>query len=87
MAVPMVHRDRILGVLEVLDPAPQSRSSLDELDLLVLFARQAATALRIVVDRDRAAGSRAEAGLDLDVRAAAQQLIVNLQRLMGVAPA
>jgi GAF domain-containing protein len=86
MAAPMVHRDRILGVLEVLDPVPQSRSSLGELDLLALFARQAATALRIVVDRDRGL-ARPETALDLDVRAAAQQLIVNLQRLMGVAPA
>lgn len=51
MAAPLIHGDRVLGVLEVLDPAPQARSSLPELDLLSLFARQAATALRIAADR------------------------------------
>ncbi|MEV7677851.1 MULTISPECIES: GAF domain-containing protein [unclassified Streptomyces] len=51
MAAPLIHGDRVLGVLEVLDPAPQARSSLGELDLLALFARQAATALRLADDR------------------------------------
>ncbi|PLW74182.1 GAF domain-containing protein, partial [Streptomyces sp. DJ] len=51
MAAPLIHRTRVLGVLEVLDPVPQSRSSLGELDLLALFARQAAAALRVAVDR------------------------------------
>ncbi|MGE7437879.1 GAF domain-containing protein [Kitasatospora sp. NPDC001175] len=51
MAVPLIHGDRVLGVLEVLDPAPRARASLPELDLLALFARQAAAALRIVIDR------------------------------------
>jgi GAF domain-containing protein len=83
MAAPLVHGERILGVLEVLDPAPQSRSSLNELDLLALFARQAATALRVVVDR-RAAGTRA-AGLDSDNQAAARHLVRSLQRLLETA--
>lgn len=51
LAVPLIHGDRVLGVLEVLDPAPQGRSGLTELDLLSLIARQAAAALRIVIDR------------------------------------
>ncbi|WP_181809542.1 GAF domain-containing protein, partial [Streptomyces shenzhenensis] len=34
MAAPLIHGDRVLGVLEVLDPAEQARSSLPELDLL-----------------------------------------------------
>jgi GAF domain-containing protein len=51
MAAPLVHGERILGVLEVLDPVPQSRSNLSDLDLLSLFARQAAAALRVVADR------------------------------------
>ena len=46
MAAPLIS-DEIIGVLEVLDPVPQSRSSLSELDLLALFARQAAVALRL----------------------------------------
>lgn len=46
MAAPLLSDSRVLGVLEVLDPAPQSRSSLGDLDLLALFANQAALALR-----------------------------------------
>ncbi|MFF9064298.1 GAF domain-containing protein [Streptomyces sp. NPDC014891] len=48
MAAPLVHGDRVLGVLEVLDPSQQARSSLSELDLLSLFARQAAVALHVL---------------------------------------
>ncbi|WP_328946162.1 GAF domain-containing protein [Streptomyces sp. NBC_00250] len=48
MAAPLLHGDRVLGVLEVLDPSPQARSSLSELDLLSLFARQAAVALHVL---------------------------------------
>jgi GAF domain-containing protein len=86
MAAPLVHGERILGVLEVLDPAPQSRSSLDEIDLLALFARQAAAALRVVVDRHPPGGVRREsnpgAGLDQDGRAAARHLMEKLQRML-----
>lgn len=58
MAAPLLGRGRVLGVLEVLDPAPQSRSDLGELALLALFARQAATALRVVTDhRERTAAA------------------------------
>ncbi|GLY29772.1 GAF domain-containing protein [Kineosporia sp. NBRC 101731] len=49
MAAPLVHHGRVLGVLEVLDPATDNRSALGELDLLMLFANQAAGALRMVV--------------------------------------
>ncbi|MDQ2836374.1 MAG: GAF domain-containing protein [Actinomycetota bacterium] len=51
MAAPLIYQDQVLGVLEVLDPVAQSRSDLAELDLLLLFAGQAATALRIVLDQ------------------------------------
>jgi GAF domain-containing protein len=81
MAAPLVHHDRILGVLEVLDPVPQSRCSLNELDLLALFARQAATALRIVVDRGRPAD--ADTALDGSGRTAARELLASLQRMLG----
>ncbi|MFJ9951874.1 GAF domain-containing protein [Kitasatospora sp. NPDC091207] len=56
MAAPVVHRDEILGVIQVLDPHPQSRSSLADLDLLVAFAGQAGLALHGLV-RNRAARS------------------------------
>jgi GAF domain-containing protein len=85
MAAPLMHGERILGVLEVLDPVPQSRSSLGELDLLALFARQAAAALRVVVDRHRESGGlRPAACLDLDGRATALHLVRDLQLLLEI---
>ncbi|MEV7008493.1 GAF domain-containing protein [Streptosporangium sp. NPDC051022] len=48
MAVPLIHEDEALGVLEVLDPEPWARSAIDELTVLTLFASQASVALRIV---------------------------------------
>ncbi|MFJ7949306.1 GAF domain-containing protein [Streptomyces sp. NPDC096354] len=50
MAAPLMHQDRTIGVLEVIDPAPQSRSSLNELELLGLFARQAALSLHTITE-------------------------------------
>lgn len=85
MAAPLLHHDRVLGVLEVLDASPQSRCSLSELDLLSLFARQAAVSLQIVADRRRAATpARREAQ---DSRDAALDLVANLQRLLLSTPA
>ncbi|MFG2666515.1 GAF domain-containing protein [Streptomyces sp. NPDC048387] len=51
MAAPLIRGERVLGVLEVLDPSPQARSGLPELDLLDLFARQAAVALHVLTTR------------------------------------
>ncbi|MFE2114790.1 GAF domain-containing protein [Streptomyces microflavus] len=48
MAAPLISDARVLGVLEVLDASPQARSSVRELDLLAMFARQAAAALRVI---------------------------------------
>jgi GAF domain-containing protein len=48
MAIPLICDEQPLGVLEVLDRAACGRALLDEMDLLELFARQAAAALRIV---------------------------------------
>jgi GAF domain-containing protein len=47
MAVPLSDGDQVLGALEVLDPSPAARASIAELDLLGMFATQAAIALRI----------------------------------------
>jgi GAF domain-containing protein len=82
MAAPLVYGGRVLGVIEVLDPATQSRSDLDELDLLALFARQAATALRVVVDRNPHATV-----LDSGGQAAARNLMASLQRLLETSAA
>ncbi|WP_329571570.1 GAF domain-containing protein [Kitasatospora sp. NBC_01266] len=63
MAAPLLHSSGVLGVLEVLDPTPQARSDLGELELLALFARQAATALRVVLDRRAGQGAEPAAAV------------------------
>ncbi|MFF4653560.1 GAF domain-containing protein [Streptomyces sp. NPDC001380] len=80
MAVPLLHDHQTLGVLEVLDPSPQTRSSLDELELLSMFARQAATALRLVTHH-RPAAVRA---LTADDHVTAARLLTQLQELLDV---
>src|SRR3954471_18571362 len=59
MAVPLLAEERALGVLEVLDRPQQSKFTLAEMDLLGLFANQAAIALDLL-QRAR----RARAALD-----------------------
>jgi GAF domain-containing protein len=49
MAVPLLHEERALGVLEVLDRPQKSRFSLGEMDLLGLFANQAAIAVDLLL--------------------------------------
>lgn len=48
MAVPLLHRDEVLGVLEVLDRRPDRHRPLGDMDLLGLFARHAAAALAVI---------------------------------------
>jgi GAF domain-containing protein len=59
MAVPLLHDERALGVLQVLDRPSNSRFSLSEMELLGMFATQAAVALDLL-----AAARRARAALD-----------------------
>ena len=59
MAVPLLHEERALGVLEVLDRPQEAKFSLAEMELLGLFANQAAIALDLL-QRAR----RAHAALD-----------------------
>jgi GAF domain-containing protein len=82
MAAPLTHGDRTLGVLEILDPSAQARSGLPELDLLAMFARQAAIALRIVTP-SRAGSAGAPPAMPPGRRAAATQLIRELERLLA----
>jgi GAF domain-containing protein len=65
MAVPLLHDERALGVLEVLDRPARAQFSLVEMDLLGLFANQAAIALDLL-RRAR----KAEAALDASGEAA-----------------
>jgi GAF domain-containing protein len=48
MAVPLLDDERVLGVLQVLDRPAQARFSLQEMELLGLFANQAAIALTLL---------------------------------------
>ena len=87
MAVPLLDEERVLGVLEVLDR--QSRFTLEEMELLGLFATQAAIALDLLRrarhaeaalagDDELSAVARlatALDGLDEEARPGAQQLL------------
>jgi GAF domain-containing protein len=48
MAVPLLHEDRALGVLEVLDRPQKAAFTLAEMELLGLFANEAAIALDLL---------------------------------------
>lgn len=54
MCVPLLHDERALGVLSVLDRATEERFTLTEMDLLSLFANQAAIALELLIQARRA---------------------------------
>ena len=69
MATPLLHGERALGVLEVLDRPSASRFTLAEMDLLGLFAAQASIALDLLVRARRARGALEGAG---DVSAVAR---------------
>jgi GAF domain-containing protein len=62
MAVPLLAEERALGVLEVLDRPQQSKFSLQEMDLLGLFANQAAIALDLLLRARRARAALAGGG-------------------------
>ena len=97
MAVPLLHEERALGVLEVLDRPNRSRFTLAESDLLGLFANQAAIALDLLQSgrRARAAltGASGEeavvakiasalAGLEGEERAAGLRLLTALEEVL-----
>jgi GAF domain-containing protein len=73
MAVPLVHEERALGVLSVLDRPKESRFSLAEMELLGQFGAQAAIGLEVLLRgrRARAAVEGAAEDLGLLTRVAA----------------
>jgi GAF domain-containing protein len=97
MAVPLLHEERALGVLQVLDRPSRSRFSLEEMELLGLFATQAAVALDLLASARRARAAldglgdaslvarlaAALEGLDEDRRDVAQALLRDLERLFS----
>ncbi len=56
MAVPLVNGENVLGVLQVLDRSTDRALSLGEIDLLILFADQAAIGLDLLQTARRARG-------------------------------
>jgi len=97
MAVPLLHEEEVLGVLQVLDRPQQKRFSLSEMDLLGLFANQAAIALdllgrarraRAVIEGTSALGAVARLAAALDAlpaerREAGLALLVQLDHVLG----
>jgi GAF domain-containing protein len=96
MAVPLLAEERVLGVLEVLDRPQQTKFTLAEIDLLGLFANQAAIALDLL-QRARRARAALEGGGELGAlarlaatledgdeerRAAGLELLAALERLL-----
>ena len=67
MAVPLLHDEQVLGVLEVLDRPQRSQFSLVEMDLLGLFANQASIALDLLRRARRAGIVLSDSGPGADV--------------------
>jgi GAF domain-containing protein len=80
MAVPLLHEEDAVGVLNVLDRPQEARFSLEEMDLLGLFANQAAISLDLL-RRARRAKAVLEDG-DVDA-AALTRLASRLDALEG----
>ena len=98
MSVPLLYEDNVLGVLNVLDRPQRSKFSLQEMDLLGLFASQAAIALDLLIHAREAAGILERSDGDLDVvarvaakldaleddrRAAGMRLLEDLEKVLG----
>lgn len=97
MAVPLLHEEEVLGVLQVLDRPQRERFSLQEMELLGLFASQAAIALdllgrarraRAVVDGESPLGVVARLAASLDAlpderRALGLALLASLERVLA----
>jgi GAF domain-containing protein len=77
MAVPLLHEERVLGVLEVLDRPQDTKFTLAEMGLLGLFANQAAIALDLL-QRARFAQAALKGEGDLGVLA---RVAESLERL------
>ena len=87
MAVPLLFEERSLGVLQVLDRPQRSRFSLQEMDLLGLFASQAAIALHLLRTARRARSLLVDATGDVAVvarLAAAVDALEGERRTAGI---
>ena len=98
MAVPLIHEEQPLGVLQVLDRPQRSGFSLREIELLGQFAAQAAVALHLLRSARRAQAvlegrdeellvvarlASALESLEGERRAAGLRLLADLERVLG----
>jgi GAF domain-containing protein len=67
MSVPLLHEERVLGVLNVLDRSQEVKFSLGQMELLGLFANQAAIALDLLQRARHAQAVLADSGGDAGV--------------------
>lgn len=75
MAAPLLHDERALGVLSVLDRPKTEGFTLAEMELLGYFARQAAVALELLLASRRAQAALENAGDDLGLVARVAALL------------
>ena len=80
MAVPLLREERVLGVLNVLDRPERRRFSVAEMDLLALFASQAAVALALLLQARRIEALLAASGDELE---AVARVAMSLDHLDG----
>jgi GAF domain-containing protein len=78
MAVPLLHEEQSLGVLEVLDRPQRAQFSLVEMDLLGLFANQAAIALSLLQRARRAEAILGESGEEAGIVARLAETVQEL---------
>jgi GAF domain-containing protein len=78
MAVPLLHDEQSLGVLEVLDRPQRAQFSLVEMDLLGLFANQAAIALSLLQRARRAEAVLGESGEEAGIVARLAETVQEL---------
>jgi GAF domain-containing protein len=80
MAVPLLHQEDPVGVLNVLDRPQEARFTLEEMELLGLFANQAAISLDLLRKARRARAVLEGSGSDLEALA---RLARSLDQLEG----
>lgn len=80
MAVPLLYEEDPVGVLNVLDRPQDARFSLEEMELLGMFANQAAISLDLLMKARRARAVLEQSGTDLEALA---RLAASLDALEG----
>ena len=81
MAVPLLEEERVLGVLQVLDRPQRPGFSLQEMDLLGLFANQAAIGLDLLQRSRRAKAALDATGGDVEVVARLASTLDGLEEI------